>query len=75
MMNRDIKVVYADLPTTVKAFTVLSDGYYTIVLNQNLTREQNKTSYLHELFHITNNDYEKLDIQSIEANAHRKGAI
>ena len=75
MMNRDIKVVFANLPTSVKAFTVLTDGYYTIVLNQNLSREQNKLSYLHELSHIVNNDYEKLDIQSIEANAHREGAI
>lgn len=75
MMNKDIKVIYADLPTSVKAFTVLTDGYYTIVLNQNLTREQNEISYMHELIHIANNDYEKLDIQSIEANAHRKGAI
>ena len=65
-----IKVVYADLPPRVKGFTVLKDGYYTIVLNHNLTREQNEKSYKHELKHIQNGDFEKIDIQDIETLAH-----
>ena len=66
-----IKVVYADLPPRVKGFTVLKDGYYTIVLNHNLTREQNEKSYKHELKHIQNGDFEKIDIQDIETLAHQ----
>ena len=71
MMN-DVKVVYADLPIRVKAFTVLHDGYYTIVLNQNLSREQNKSSYLHEMKHIENNDFGHSDIRRIESFVHRE---
>ena len=75
MMNRDMRVVYADLPAGVKAFTVLKDDYYTIVLNQNLTREQNEVSYQHELHHIINNDFEKADVQKIETKAHERRTI
>lgn len=67
-----IKVIYADLPPRVKGFTVLKDDYYTIVLNHNLTREQNEVTYRHELKHIENKDFEKINIQSIEALAHRE---
>ena len=66
-----IKVAYADLPPRVKGFTVLKDGYYTIILNHNLTKEQNKLTYLHELHHIQNGDFEKIDIQDIETLAHK----
>lgn len=65
-----INVVYADLPPKVKAFTVCQDGYYTIVLNQNLSKAQNQISYLHELDHIIKDDFNKEDIQKIEHEAH-----
>lgn len=66
-----IRVVYADLPPKVKGFTVLNDDFYTIVLNHNLTREQNEVTYKHELQHIKNRDFEKMDIQDIEYLAHK----
>lgn len=65
-----INVVYADLPPKVKGFTVLKDDYYTIVLNHNLTKEQNEVTYKHELKHIENGDFDKIDIQDIETLAH-----
>ena len=65
-----IKVVYADLPPKVKAFTACQDGYYTIVLNQNLSKAQNEISYLPELGHIIKDDFDKEDIQKIEREAH-----
>lgn len=55
----EIKTIYCDLPATVKAFTVCKDGFYTIVLNQNLNHEQNMLSYAHEYAHIKNGDFEK----------------
>lgn len=67
-----IKVVYADLPPKVKGFTVLKDDYYTIVLNHNLTKEQNEVTYKHELGHIERNDFENIDIQDIECLAHKR---
>ena len=55
----DIKIIYLPLPYSIKAYTVCSDGFYTIVLNCNLSWEQNKESYQHEMHHIQNGDFEK----------------
>lgn len=54
----DIRTVYADMPATVKAYTIFYDGFYTIVLNQNLSRAQNMKSYLHEIEHVKRGDYD-----------------
>ncbi len=65
-------VIYADMPTTIKAYTVInSDNTYTIVLNSRLNREQHLLSYYHEMKHIENNDYDKkCDVNIIEFEAH-----
>lgn len=65
-------VIYADMPTTIKAYTVAnSDNTYTIVLNSRMSREQHLISYYHEMKHIENNDYDKkCDINIIEFQAH-----
>lgn len=55
----NVRIVYLDMPATVKAYTLFNDDYYTIVLNQNLSREQNLISYYHELDHIYGNDFDK----------------
>lgn len=60
-MNDYIYSRYADLPTHIKAFTVKDkDGFYTIVLNQNLSFEQQEKSYAHEMEHINNGDFDSL---------------
>ena len=65
-------VIYADMPTTIKAYTEInSDNTYTIVLNSRLSREQHLLSYYHEMKHIENNDYDKkCDVNIIEFEAH-----
>ena len=56
----DTNVRFLALPCSVKAYVVAnSDMSYTIVLNSNLSREQNVRSYAHELEHIRNGDYDK----------------
>jgi len=45
------------------------DGY-TIYINQNLDRTNQKKAYLHALRHIMGNDFEKFDFQKIEHLAH-----
>jgi len=55
----NVRTVFANLPTTVGAYTVCKDGFYTIVLNQNFNFEKNALSYIHELNHIQNGDFEK----------------
>ena len=69
----NIKVMYADLPTTIGGFVKETDGYYTIVLNSRMTAERNRQSYLHELGHIDNNDFDReCSADQIELEAHRR---
>ena len=49
------------------------DGFYTILLDPNDTFEQNMKTYLHELEHIYNNDFDKEDVQAVEAATHKGG--
>ena len=48
------------------------DGFYTILLDPNDTYEQRLRTFRHELKHILNDDFAKLDVQEIEAIAHGK---
>ena len=68
----DIQIRILDFPTTKVTETVTqnADGSYTIFLNSRMTQERQLESYLHAMRHITNNDFEKTDIQEIESEAH-----
>lgn len=48
------------------------DGSYTIFINENLFDEKRMKVYQHALAHIQNFDFEKYDVQDIEAHAHGK---
>lgn len=63
---------YMALPATIKSYVVANpDSTYTIILNCNLSHEQNKASYMHEYLHILNGDYDrKCSVDLIEINAH-----
>lgn len=70
-MTEDFYVRYADMPPSVKAYTVFQDGYYTIILNSRLCRESNMVSYIHELKHISDMDFEKQNADLIEKEKHQ----
>lgn len=68
----DIKVIYMDIPTTIRSYVINRNDFYTIVLNSRLSSEQNNISYEHELRHIKNGDYEKkCSVNMIEFMAHK----
>lgn len=67
-----MEVRIMDLPPRIKGFVTRRDGVPVIVLNARLNREQQQKAYLHEKKHIDNNDFEKEDVDQIEANAHEK---
>ena len=67
-------VIYADMPATIKAYTVNNqDDSFTIVLNSRLSREQHLKSYHHELTHIEHGDYERQckEVNIVEIFAHK----
>lgn len=46
------------------------DDTFTIFLNQNLSHEAQLEAYKHALVHIEQDDFDKDDVQQIEAEAH-----
>lgn len=70
----NVNVKYVDLPCTIRAMTVrdcTDDEHYTIVLNSRMSSEMNRTSYLHEIEHIDNDDFQSdLSVQEIEHLRH-----
>lgn len=70
-MSDEISIILRDLPSTIHAFTVAKDGYFTIVINTKLSIEMQQESYLHELHHIQSGDYDKhCSADLIEMYAH-----
>lgn len=68
----DVNVMLYDMPGGIRGFTRLNDdGSYTIVLNSRLNHEENKNSFIHEMKHIANGDFEaEKDIDQIEKEYH-----
>lgn len=68
----DHRTVYANLPTTVAAFTKHDPDFDTIVLNSRLSHERLLIAYDHELYkHINGGDfYAESSADDIETRAH-----
>lgn len=68
----NIRTILADLPYSIKGYTIYKDDYYTIVLNSKLSYEQNRESYEHEVDHINKKDFTSiLPVGMIEVQAHK----
>lgn len=61
-----------DLPPRIKGFVTMREGEPVIILNARLNHEQNLKTFMHEKKHIDNGDFEKLDVDQIEAAAHNE---
>ena len=71
----DLYVILQYLPCKVKEFTKKNsvEDCYTIVLNSRISSEEQNCAYLHEMQHITKNDFSKEDsVDAIEFEAHEK---
>ena len=51
------------------------DGSFTILINSRLSYEGQLEAYKHGIKHINNNDFQKDDVQKIEAVAHNQEQI
>ena len=71
-ISSNIRVVLASMPARIRAYTVLMDGYYTIVLNDDLSPQAKPRACQHELMHIENGDFERsVSADLLEVRAHR----
>lgn len=67
----DTYVYLLDLPAGVNEMvTPCEDNDYTIYINGRLCDHKRREAYRHALTHIERDDFEKTDVQQIEADAH-----
>lgn len=72
MIRHDLQVVLVDFPKKGnEAVAKNEDDSYTIFLNAKLTHEKQLEAYAHALRHIENEDFEKVDVGTIEHEAHQ----
>ncbi len=71
--SESINVVLMDMPIGIEEqVTQNADGSYTVFLNSRYTYEHHVDCLHHALGHVQNRDFEKLDVQTVEAEAHRR---
>lgn len=70
-MTPDVNVVLLDFPNPGKEMVFENeDGSYTILINAKLSIDGRMSAYKHAMKHIDNNDFQKDNVQTIEAVAH-----
>ena len=72
-MNDDIFIYAVDLHGKARAFVMPCVEGYTVYVDRSLPPERQIEACLHELDHIRCADFEKENIQEIEAIRHGKG--
>ena len=61
-----------DFPNKGKEMVIPNeDGSYTILINAKLSDAERMAAYEHAMKHIVGNDFEKDEVQKIEAKIHR----
>lgn len=69
----EIYVYCVPLPGCIReAVTPCADGY-TVYIREDLSIDQKLEALAHAMRHINGDDFEKADVQEIEANAHEEG--
>lgn len=71
MTTPDVNTFLVNFPSPGNEMVVQNeDGSYTILINAKLSQDGQLKAYQHALNHISNGDFEKSEIQSIEYQAH-----
>lgn len=61
----NVNVIFRDLPVPEMTCKNADDSY-TIFINARLSSEEQNKMFVHAVKHITQNDFEKLEVQRIE---------
>lgn len=68
----NIYTYIVDLPDGVNEIVCPCLNGYTVYIDDKLSPEGKRNAYKHALYHITNNDFEKTDVNAIELEAHKE---
>ena len=69
-MTDDIYIYEVELPEGIHEMLTPCLGGYTAYIDRRLTWEERQKKVRHIMNHINTNDFERYDVQEIEANAH-----
>lgn len=59
----NVRVIFQNMPPSIKGMVVKTfdeEEWYTVVINSNLSREQQLLTYYHEVKHVKAKDFEKV---------------
>lgn len=70
----EIYTYYTELPSGVAEMVTPCFGGYTVYIDSTLTFEGRMKAFRHALHHIEHGDFDKDNVQSIEAEAHRNAS-
>lgn len=75
-MTPDVNVSLVDFHSTAGNEMVIpnEDGSYTVLINSRSASNKQLEAYQHALEHIKKNDFQKADVQQIEAIAHSEAS-
>lgn len=70
MIDYQVRLTAFPDTKTKEAVSENNDGSYTIFIENSLSKEAQQKAFVHAMKHILGNDFEKLDINEIERQAH-----
>lgn len=72
MIRLYINVQFINCDTCIRESVVKNnDDSYTVFINARLSHDRQLEAYRHALSHIENGDFDKLDVDKIEFDAHQ----
>lgn len=71
----NIYTYFVRLPEGINEVVMPCLDGYTVYIDSSLSDERKIKAYNHALLHIVNRDFEKADVQEIEATAHINNTI
>lgn len=67
----DLTLVYVDFPVRGREIVTRNeDGSYTALINSRMSADAQRDAIRHALWHIENDDFDKICVQEIEEEAH-----
>jgi len=69
----EVYVYLTDLPEGIHEAVTPCLGGFTVYIDNRLTYEDRIKAYKHAMYHILNDDFDRDDVQQIEAEAHHEG--
>lgn len=67
LLTEAIGVYFLDMDSRIEEQVVSNnDGSFSIIINSKLNQERQMLAYQHALMHIANDDFSKIDADSVE---------